>query len=69
MRVTFDTTVGMAYIYIDDATAPGAAVRQVTVDDDTGAVLDFDADGRLLGIELPIERVHPDLSAMAEQIG
>ena len=69
MRVTYDVKAGMAYICLVDAIAPGEAVRQVIAGDDMAAVLDFDADGRLLGVELSLSRLHPDLLAMAEQIG
>ena len=37
--------------------------------DDMAAVLDFDADGLLLGVELPLSRLHPDLLGIAGQIG
>jgi Protein of unknown function (DUF2283) len=59
----------MAYVRLVGAIAPGEAVRQEIAGDDMAAVLDFDADGRLLGVELPIDRLHPDLLAIAEQIG
>lgn len=69
MRVTYDLEAGMAYIYLVGAVAAGEAVRQEIAGDDMAAVLDFDADGRLLGVELPMSRLHPDLLATAEQIG
>jgi uncharacterized protein YuzE len=69
MRVTYDVKAGMAYVRLVGAIAPGEAVRQEIAGDDMAAVLDFDADGRLLGVELPINRLHPDLLAIAEQIG
>jgi len=69
MRVTYDVEAGMAYIYLVGAIAPGEAVRQEIACDDMAAVVDFDADGRLLGVEVPMSRLHPDLLAIAERIG
>jgi len=69
VRVTFDVKAGMAYIYLVDAITPGEAVQQVIADDDMAAVLDFDVDGRLLGVELSMDRLHPKLLGIAEQIG
>jgi len=69
MRVTYDVAADMAYIYLVGDIAPGAAVRQEIAGDDMAAVLDFDAGGLLLGVELPLSRLHPDLLAIAEQIG
>ena len=69
MRVTYDVAAGMAKIYLVGGIAPGAAVRQEIAGDDMAAVLDFDASGLLLGVELPLSRLHPDLLAIAEQIG
>jgi uncharacterized protein YuzE len=69
MRITYDEAAGMAYIYLLGDIAPGAAVRQAIAGDDMAAVVDFDADGRVLGVELPLDRLHPDLLAIAEQIG
>lgn len=69
MRVTYDAKAGMAYIYLADAVAPGEAVRQAIAGDDMAAVLDFDANGRLLGVELSTRRLHPNLLEIAEQIG
>lgn len=69
MHLTFDAENDVAYLYVltpdDPARRPGDAVRQVVAEDDSGgeAVLDFDARGRLLGIELlSAERqLHPSL--------
>ncbi|BFV54982.1 hypothetical protein KCMC57_up00860 [Kitasatospora sp. CMC57] len=69
MRVTYDVKAGMVYVYLVDAIAPGEAVRQVIAGEDMAAVLDFDADGWLLGVELSTSRLHPDLLAVAQQIG
>jgi uncharacterized protein YuzE len=69
MRVTYDVEAGMAYIYLVDVIAAGEAVRQVIAGDDMAAVLDFDASGRLLGVEISLHRLHPGLLAIAEQIG
>ena len=67
MRATYDAVAGMVYVYFADDIAHGGAVQTVVADN--GAVLDFDADGRLLGVELPANRAHPDLLAVAERIG
>jgi len=53
-------------IYADDI-GYGESKQQVVCD--AGVVLDVDADGRLLGVEFPLNRMHPDLLAVAEQIG
>ena len=68
MRVTFDAETDMAYVCLVDAVGPGEAVRQVAADDG-GAVLDYDAQGRLLGIELfgARRRLHPDLLKLADR--
>ncbi|MFE3560236.1 DUF2283 domain-containing protein [Streptomyces sp. NPDC059193] len=70
MRVEYDASANMAYIYLIDKINPGEAVQQVPVGEDTTAVLDYDSQGRLLGIELfnARSRLHPDLLAIAESI-
>ena len=55
-RLKRDDENGLAYLYLVEAIAPGQAVTQRTVslsedEDDVDLVLDFDADGRLLGVE------------------
>ncbi|MFB6890050.1 DUF2283 domain-containing protein [Kitasatospora sp. NPDC056327] len=63
MHVTHDPEAPAAYLRLVPI-APGAAVRQLLVEDTTGdLVLDFDAEGRLLGIELlaPEHQLHPAL--------
>lgn len=57
-RVTHDQRTGCSYLYVAGPVAKGAAVRQVQAGDDV--ILDFDADGRLLGVELLNRRlIHP----------
>ncbi|MFF8293274.1 DUF2283 domain-containing protein [Streptomyces sp. NPDC016309] len=51
MRVAYDASADMAYIYLTDGIASGEAVRHVAAEDGT-AVLDYDSEGRLLGIEV-----------------
>ncbi|WP_326763791.1 DUF2283 domain-containing protein [Streptomyces sp. NBC_01591] len=70
MRIEYDASANMAYIYLVDKIGPGEAVRQEPSDEDTSAILDYDAQGRLLGIELfdARSRLHPDLMAVAERI-
>ncbi|GAA1963377.1 DUF2283 domain-containing protein [Kitasatospora viridis] len=69
VRVEYDALADMAYIYLLGRIGPGEAVRQVPAQDNT-AILDYDADGRLLGIELfsAGRRLHPDLLRVAERI-
>ncbi|MEU6370229.1 DUF2283 domain-containing protein [Streptomyces sp. NPDC046931] len=71
MRVEYDASANMAYIYVVDRIGPGEAVRQVVAGEDTLALLDLDSQGRLLGIELfdARARLHPDVLDRAEQIG
>ncbi|MCM6763019.1 DUF2283 domain-containing protein [Rathayibacter sp. ZW T2_19] len=56
MRITYDPTADAAYVMIADRIADGAAVQQldpiVTPGGLGEVVLDFDAGGRLLGVEI-----------------
>lgn len=55
MTITFDPEADAAYIPIGDGPGPGEAVRQIAdISGPAGGeiILDFDAEGRLLGIEL-----------------
>ena len=53
MRTTFDAEVDAAYISLAPETAPGRSVRNVEVESAGGSVvLDFDAEGVLLGVEV-----------------
>jgi uncharacterized protein YuzE len=64
MKVTHDHKRGMSYIYLMDRILNGAAVRQVQAGPDV--ILDFDADGYLLGIELLDRKLlHPVLLQLA----
>lgn len=73
MRVTFDGETDVGYIQFADELGPGLASGRVVAEDAHGSsvVLDFDADGRLLGVELLSARrqLHPDLLPGAERIG
>jgi len=54
IRVTFDPESDAAYIHLADI-GRGGVVRTLHLSDDNGYIpvhLDFDAEGRLLGIEL-----------------
>ncbi len=65
LRVTCDRTVGAAYIYLTGKIGPGEAVKtdHVTAD----ILLDFDADGHLIGIELlDLSLLHPKLLKQAK---
>lgn len=63
-RVSYDPEVDTSYISLAQI-GPGDAVRQET--HGTDFVLDFDADGRLLGLEVftARSRLVPDLLAEA----
>lgn len=54
-RLSRDDENGLAYLRLAEDVGPGQAVTQRTVslseDEDEDLVLDFDAEGRLLGIE------------------
>jgi len=55
MHITYDRENDTAYVYLVAHIADGAAVRQVVVDGigaDADVILDVDAAGRLLGIEV-----------------
>ncbi|MFJ9667529.1 DUF2283 domain-containing protein [Streptomyces sp. NPDC101219] len=55
MHIAYDPEHDTAYVRLTAHVPPGGAVRQVPVDGpwtDAEAVLDLDADGRLLGIEV-----------------
>jgi uncharacterized protein YuzE len=56
MRVTYDPSVDMAYIYLTHIPAGGVATTEpLIIDLPSGRRLinlDFDGDGRLLGIEI-----------------
>jgi uncharacterized protein YuzE len=69
VRVEYDASADMAYIYLVNTIGPGEAVRQVPAEDHT-AILDYDSHGRLLGIELfsARRRLHPALLSTAERI-
>lgn len=73
MRVTFDGETDVGYIQLVDELDPALAARRVVAEDAQGSsvALDFDADGRLLGLELLSARrqLHPDLLPGAERIG
>jgi uncharacterized protein YuzE len=54
MRMTYDSYANAAYLALGDDVADGAAVENVVIErpGQGDVVLDFDADGRLLGVEL-----------------
>ncbi|MFT2691530.1 DUF2283 domain-containing protein [Clavibacter zhangzhiyongii] len=56
MRITYDASVDAAYIYLTGIIGDGDAattIHSIMTPGDRGEVaLDFDADGRLLGIEV-----------------
>ena len=54
MRMTFDSHVDAAYLAVEHHIRAGAAVENVVVEraGRGDIVLDFDAEGRLLGVEI-----------------
>ena len=53
MRMTYDSDADAAYLANGDEVADGSAVENVVERPGRGdIVLDFDADGRLLGVEV-----------------
>jgi uncharacterized protein YuzE len=55
VKITFDPTADAAYIYLVDEIAPGGVAKTYPCDPrEVGGMinLDFDSDGRLLGIEV-----------------
>lgn len=58
--VSVDHTANAAYIYVAGPIPPGGVAD--TIEGAPGINLDFDRQGRLLGIELlSLEYLHPDL--------
>jgi uncharacterized protein YuzE len=54
MRMTYDGDADAAYLAVEDDVANGSAVENVVIERPGRGdiVLDFDADGRLLGVEI-----------------
>jgi len=54
LRITFDPDSDAAYVHLQSTIAAGAAVKTVSIDvEKVGMVnLDFDEEGRLLGVEV-----------------
>lgn len=54
MRVAYDSQTDAAYIYLVDELQPGEVVRTYTCDPgEVGEInLDFDREGRLVGVEV-----------------
>jgi uncharacterized protein YuzE len=64
LLVTHEPRHGLSYVYLVGRTPRGQAKRSVSVGDDI--VLDFDAGGALIGIELlRANLLHPSLAAVA----
>jgi uncharacterized protein YuzE len=72
LRVTYDPEARAAYLYLTGTIGAGEAKRTVALTD-KGAesiILDFDAEGHLIGIELlDPSLVHPKLLAQAVRPG
>ena len=54
MWIEYDTEANAAYVHLETDTLDGAAVENVVIErpGHGDVVLDFDADGRLLGVEV-----------------
>jgi uncharacterized protein YuzE len=53
LRVTLDEEADAAYIHLTRDIAPGVAARTVTLDWPAAMInVDFDSDGRILGVEV-----------------
>jgi uncharacterized protein YuzE len=72
MRMTFDPEADAAYVYIADEITSGAAVENLVVEREGKGdiVLDFDSNGRLLGVEIigAEALLDPDILATADRI-
>ena len=70
MRLTYDPAADAAYVYLVDRIAPGEAKQQVTALDGA-VVLDLDATGRLLGVEVVYAKrlLRPETIEEAERRG
>ena len=71
MKVSFDRDANAAYIRLRDKVIPGSVKRTLSVDSegiDAWINLDFDAEGRLVGIEVinATRWLPPELLANAE---
>jgi uncharacterized protein YuzE len=72
LRVTYDGEANAAHVELEDDVADGTAVENVVVERPGRGdiVLDFDADGRLLGVEVigATELLRTTVLDTAEQI-
>ena len=56
---TYDSDADAAYVYLEHPIQPGAAEMVTTFDTDQGMFnLDFNADGKILGLEILGARTH-----------
>ncbi|MBR7830950.1 DUF2283 domain-containing protein [Actinospica sp. MGRD01-02] len=73
MRVTFDAEDNVGYIHFVEEPMPDRSARRIVAEDERGSavVLDFDGEGRLIGVELLSARrqLHPDLLGTADRVG
>ncbi|MEO9325363.1 DUF2283 domain-containing protein [Nocardioides sp. C4-1] len=73
VRITYDSVANAAYVYLTDSIAPGqvATTQDADIRLDMASInVDFDADGRVLGIEvLGADRIlRPETVEAAENI-
>jgi uncharacterized protein YuzE len=65
LSCTYDAEADAAYICLDQFLAPGAAVKQlIATHDGASFVLDLDAEGRVLGLEVIGARNHLPVSLL-----
>jgi uncharacterized protein YuzE len=68
LRVTHDPEADAAYIYLTGSIEPGGVRETISATPEIN--LDFDSEGRLIGIELlAADKLHPLLAAMAQSPG
>lgn len=72
MRLTYDRDADAAYLMVADSIAPGEATHQVELINNGNVagqfIFDFDADGKLLGLEVLFasDALHASVLAAAE---
>ena len=67
MKITYDPSVDAAYIYLADAIEPGGVKKTYMCDpEEVGTMvnLDFDDDGRIVGVEVLSASTHLPKAAL-----
>ena len=70
MKVTYDKSANAVYIYVKATIKAGEAVKQIVVEHNDNIILDFDKNGKLLGVEVldARETLTPELLRNAEHL-